>query len=372
MLILVRYGEIGIKSKVIRRELENLLRKNIIKLLKKYDIDCDVNILHGRLLVKINTKGKEEEAKKLLKKVLGIVSYSVVYECPLDIEEIINTAIQLVKKALSEREIKTFAVKTKRSNKNFPYTSMEVNEKVGEEILNKFNLKVDLENPDLTIGIEILKNRVYVFYEIYKGFGGLPVGSQGKVLVLLSDGIDSPVAAFLMMKRGCRVVPLHLKISDEGLDKVRRIVNILSDYDTEMELVVYNYTDELMEIANKLKEIKKENYTCIFCKRKMLKLAVKYAKYLDCDAVVTGDSLGQVASQTLKNLSVINKDINYLVLRPLIGLDKDEIIKIAKEIGTYNISTEKEIKCPFVPKHPKTIAKWDDIEKIRKKVNIKI
>ena len=372
MEILVRYGEIGLKSEPIRKNLEEILRKNIIKLLRKYEIDCDVKILHRRLLVKINTKGKEDLALKLLKKVSGIVSYSPVYECRLDINEIIDYAIQIMKKKLKElnKDNPTFAVKTKRSNKQFPFTSMEVNKRVGEAIVEKLGLEVDLENPDITLGIEISKENAYLFTERYEGIGGLPAGSQGRALCLISDGIDSPVAAFMMIRRGCRAVLLHLKITEEALNKVRRIVEVLSDYDTELEFVVYDFSKDIEDIAEKLKSIKKDNFTCIFCKRKMLKLAEKYAKYLDCDAIVTGDNLGQVASQTLKNLRVIGEDIKYPILRPLIGLDKNDIVKIAKEIGTYEISTEKEIRCPYLPKHPKTIAKPEDIKKIKEKVKL--
>jgi len=372
MEILVRYGEIGLKSEPIRKNLEEILRKNIIKLLRKYEIDCDVKILHRRLLVKINTKGKEDLALKLLKKVSGIVSYSPVYECRLDINEIIDYAIQIMKKKLKElnKDNPTFAVKTKRSNKQFPFTSMEVNKRVGEAIVEKLGLEVDLENPDITLGIEISKENAYLFTERYEGIGGLPAGSQGRALCLISDGIDSPVAAFMMIRRGCRAVLLHLKITEEALNKVRRIVEVLSDYDTELEFVVYDFSKDIEDIAEKLKSIKKDNFTCIFCKRKMLKIAEKYAKYLDCDAIVTGDNLGQVASQTLKNLRVIGEDIKYPILRPLIGLDKNDIVKIAKEIGTYEISTEKEIRCPYLPKHPKTIAKPEDIKKIKEKVKL--
>ena len=137
-----------------------------------------------------------------------------------------------------------------------------------------------------------------------------------------------------------------------------------------IQVLLSHISKDIEDIAEKLKSIKKDNFTCIFCKRKMLKIAEKYAKYLDCDAIVTGDNLGQVASQTLKNLRVIGEDIKYPILRPLIGLDKNDIVKIAKEIGTYEISTEKEIRCPYLPKHPKTIAKPEDIKKIKEKVKL--
>ncbi|WP_456418668.1 tRNA uracil 4-sulfurtransferase ThiI [Methanocaldococcus infernus] len=371
MDILVRYGEIGLKSNVIRKKLEEILRKNIIKSLRRYEIDAEVEILHRRLLVKVNKD--EEKALELLGKTPGIVSYSPVYICNLDINEIVSLALQVMRKKLKEikKEDVKFAVKTKRSNKKFPYNSVEVNEIVGEKIIEKFNLKVDLEEPDVVLGIEI-SDKVYIFTETYKGVGGLPVGSQGRAVCLVSDGIDSPVAAFMMIKRGCRGVILHLKITEEALNKVRKIVEVLNDYDPELEFVVYDYKKELEEIKERLKSIKKEEYTCIFCKKKMLKIAEKYAKYLNCDAIVTGDNLGQVASQTLKNLRVISSSIEFPILRPLIGFDKNEIVEIAKSIGTYNISIEKEIKCPYLPRFPKTICKLEEVKKVQEKANIKI
>ncbi|AEF97234.1 tRNA uracil 4-sulfurtransferase ThiI [Methanotorris igneus] len=370
--IIVRYGEIGTKSKQTRKRFEELLAKSIRKLLQKYDIHPDVSILHTRLLVEVN-KEDFEKTLELLRKVPGISSFSPCVECKLDIDNIVKTAKRVVKdklKSIDKDEI-TFAVKTQRVQKYFPLTSPEINSIVGEKIIEEFGLKVDLKNPDILVEIEVLKDRAFIFTERIRGIGGLPVGTQGNVLVLMSDGIDSPVAAYLMIRRGCNATLLHLKLSEEGLKKTRKLAGILSDYDCDLRFVVKDFRDELKSIKENLKKLDKEEYTCIFCKRTMLKIAEKYAKDLGCDAIVTGDNLGQVASQTLKNLRAISEGIELPILRPLIGMDKNEIIEIAKEIGTFEISTSKEIKCFAVPKYPVTKANIEKIKEIEKELKIR-
>ncbi|EHP89517.1 tRNA uracil 4-sulfurtransferase ThiI [Methanotorris formicicus] len=361
--IIVRYGEIGTKSKQTRKRFEEFLAKSIRKLLQKYDIHPDVSILHTRLLVEVN-KEDFEKTLELLKKVPGISSFSPCIECKLDIGNIVKIAKKVVKdelKSIDKDEI-TFAVKTQRVQKYFPLTSPEINSIVGEKIMGAFGLKVDLKNPDILVEIEVLKDKAFVFTKRIEGIGGLPVGTQGNVLVLMSDGIDSSVATYLMVRRGCNATLLHLKLSEDGLKKVRNLAEILSDYDCDLRFVVKDFKDELKDIKEKLEKLNKEEYTCIFCKRTMLKIAEKYAKDLGCDAIVTGDNLGQVASQTLKNLRAISEGTELPILRPLIGMDKNEIIEIAKKIGTFEVSTSKEIRCFAVPKYPITKA---DIEKIR-------
>jgi len=363
--IIIRYGEIGTKSKQTRKKFEELLAKSIRKLLQKYDIHPDVSILHTRLLVEVN-KEDFEKALELLKKVPGVISFSPCVECKLDIDSIVKTAKRIVKNELKsfDKDEITFAVKTQRVQKQFPLTSPEINSIVGEKIIEEFGLKVDLKNPDILVEIEVLKDRAFVFTKRIKGIGGLPVGTQGNVLVLMSDGIDSPVAAYLMIRRGCNATLLHLKLSEEGLKKVRSLAEILSDYDCDLRFVVKDFRDELKSIKENLEKLDKGKYTCIFCKRTMLKIGEKYAKDLNCDAIVTGDNLGQVASQTLKNLRTISEGIKLPILRPLIGMDKNEIIEIAKEIGTYEISTSNEIKCFAVPRYPVTKADIEEINKI--------
>jgi len=368
--ILIRYGEIGLKSRDTRRRFESILKNNITLTLKRYNIEGSIKTLHRRLLLEVKDENLDKVIS-LLKKVPGIVSFSPCVECNLDLEEIERVAIEVFLEKVKELggPMLTFKVKTQRVKKNFPLTSVEINRYIGEVILRNFqrikpgevNLKVDLENPDITLGIEII-DKAYVFTEVFKGVGGLPVNSQGRVLVLLSDGIDSPVAAFLMMKRGCGTVLLHLKISDEGLEKVKKIYEILRDYDPTSKLVVFPYREILKTIREVLEEIGKERYTCIICKRVMLKIAQEYAGRFACEGITTGDSIGQVASQTLRNIFIVSEGISYPIFRPLIGLDKMEIVDIARGIGTYEISTSREIRCFAVPRHPVTRG---DVEEVR-------
>ena len=392
--IMIRYGEIGTKSKATRKRFEQILKKNIKMTLKKYDIESEVDILHTRLLLTVNDNNIDKTLE-LLRKIPGIVSFSPCLECDLNIEDIESFSIKVFKDKIKDeltnytnteddnKTIITFAVKTQRIKKKFAMNSMELSRHIGGAIINEFdkiknederlkniNLKVNLKNPDIPVGIEII-DKAYIFTKRIEGVGGIPVGTQGKVLVLLSDGIDSPVASYLMIKRGCNAIFLHLKISEEGLKKTEKIFNILNDYDYTSKFIVKDYKEELQNIKNNLEKIGKEKYTCIFCKKTMLKIAEKYAKDLKCDAIVNGDNLGQVASQTLKNISVIGKEIKYPILRPLIGMDKNEIIDIAKEINTYEISTSKEVKCFAVPKYPITSANIEEIERIEELLNNK-
>jgi len=371
--VIIRYGEIGTKSRQTRKRFEELLAKNIRKILEKHKIDSNDKNVHARLLVDIE-EDYLERAVELLKKVPGISTFSPAVKCELDIESIVRTAKELVKKELenhthTKTENITFGVRTQRIHKQFPMNSIEVNRFVGEKIINEFGLKVDLKNPDIPVDIEILRDSCYIFTKRIDGVGGIPVGTQGKVLVLLSDGIDSPVAAYLMIKRGCNVVLLHLKTSEEGAKKTEKIVEILSDYDCDAKYIVKDFKEELAKIKKNLIEIDKEKYTCVFCKKSMLRIGEKFAERLKCDAIVNGDNLGQVASQTLKNLRVISHGITYPILRPLVGFDKNEIIEIAKKIGTYEISTSKEVKCFAVPKYPITTARLEDVETIDKKLS---
>ncbi|WP_421078149.1 tRNA uracil 4-sulfurtransferase ThiI [Methanothermococcus sp. Ax23] len=379
--IIIRYGEIGTKSRHTRKRFEQILKNNIEMTLKKYDIESEVEILHTRLLLTVD-KYNMDKSLELLRKIPGIVSFSPCLECDLNIKDIENFSIGAFKGELTQyinanigvNKTVTFAVKTQRIKKQFNMNSMELSRHIGAVIINEFDklknkmklnadLKVNLKDPDIHIGIELIDN-AYIFTKRIEGVGGIPVGTQGKVLVLLSDGIDSPVASYLMIKRGCNAVFLHLKMSEEGFKKTEKIFNVLNDYDYTSKLIVKDYKEELQNIKSNLEDIGKEKYICIFCKKTMLKIAEKYAEELKCEAIVNGDNLGQVASQTLKNISVISNGITYPILRPLIGMDKNEIINIAKEIGTYGISTSKEIKCFAVPKYPITNADIEEIERI--------
>jgi len=366
----VRYGEIGTKSRQTMHRFEKLLASSIFKLAKKHGIRADVEILHTRLMVDVQDE-HFEKMKELLKRVPGIVSFSPCTLVDPDLEKIKEVSVELFEKEFlkySDKENISFRVKTQRPQKKFPYTSLDVNMAVGGPIVEKHGIKVDLTNPTISIDIEILNEYSFVFVERISGIGGIPVGTQGRVLVLLSDGIDSPVAAYMMAKRGCKLVLLHMKTSEEGLEKTKKLYDVLSDFDPEAKLIYVDFNEELSKIKSELTEIGREKYTCLFCKKAMLKAGERHAGYHKCDAIINGDNMGQVASQTLKNLRAVSEGVNYPILRPLIGLDKVEIMDIARKIGTFDISISKEISCFAVPKHPITNTTLEEMEKIEEKL----
>jgi len=359
-MIIVRYGEIGLKGKN-RRKFEKLLAKNIETKLKRYGYSSHTKIYRGRIFVYAS-----HEAARIIAKCPGVVSVSPAKEVPY------SEIFDYLQSALVDFNPKSFRVKTQRIDKSFPKSSQEINEEIGEFIVKEFGWKVDLENPELVVGIEILNSNFYVYFEKMMGVGGLPVGSAGKLLLLISPGIDSPVAGYLMMKRGAKIIAVHMKHSDYGEEKVKRILKVLSDYSPkEIELVVVDHYDILKDIVKKLKDIKEERWTCVFCKYSMVKMAEDIARKKGALGIVTGDSLGQVASQTLNNLYIVSQATNLPIYRPLIGMDKNEIERIAREIGTYDVFVSSpEETCPFKPRYVVAQEKVERFETIRRKIGI--
>jgi thiamine biosynthesis protein ThiI len=219
--------------------------------------------------------------------------------------------------------------------------------------------RVDLSSSaEVEVGVEVQPGRALVFGEKIAGPGGLPLGSQGRVVALLSSGIDSPVAIWLMMKRGCSVIPVHFSTSQAQTDQVETIVEALNRhaYGWELRPIILSHQEALGPLVARLRELRQERWTCLFCKRVMLIKAAKVAEEMGASALVTGDSLGQVASQTLSNLEVVSYGVPKPILRPLIGMDKTEIMDLARHIGTYQASTQRTHTCPFLPDRPMTQA----------------
>ena len=353
-MIIVRYGEIAIKRGK-RREFEKKLAQNIEKILKRKGIEGKVKLIRGRILV-----DAPDEAVEMIAKVPGVVSVS-----PARVMDYEEVPVYL-KEALKRFSPGSFKVETQRLDKAFLKTSMEVNREIGAFIVENFGWKVDLENPELTVGIEIINGKAYVFFEKIKGVGGLPVGTQGKVAVLLSGGIDSPVAAFLMLKRGAEVIAVHF---DQGLNArsvVEKVVDILSDYSPEpMELIVENHFEVLKPYVRALTRAGMREWTCVVCKIAMLRRAAEIAREKGALGIVTGDSLGQVASQTLANLYFETMSVNFPVHRPLLGMDKEEIVAIARKIGTYDAFLEYPYcDCPFRPERVVTSGKPGEFQRV--------
>ena len=368
-VVIVRYGEIGTKSRQTRRWFESILMNNIREALVSEGIEFKkVEAKHGRILVKTNKAG---EAVDVLRRVFGIVSLSPAMEIDAELDKINRTALKLFRRKKRELDLERpkFRVTARRITKEFPLKSPEVQAKVGEYILENEESEVDLHNYDIEVGVELMEGKAYVFVDKIYAWGGLPIGTQGKVVALLSGGIDSPVAAFLMMKRGVEVIPVHIYMGEKTLEKVRKIWNQLKryGYGGKGELIVVK-PKERERILEKLREMKKEKYTCVFCKYMMVRHADRIAREFGAKGIVMGDSLGQVASQTLENMYIVSQATDLPIYRPLIGLDKEEIVRIAKEIGTFELSTLPEDEIPFIPKHPVIRGSWEEFRKLYRAV----
>lgn len=370
-ILLVKYGEIAMRGKN-RYLVENRLISIIIKNLENYG-NYRVYKEQGRLLVKCETG--EFDYETVIPKVVNILG--VVAVCPgveiqeKNMENIRDVALKHMRKQNGEKKI-TFKVETKRSDKQFPLDSREVSADIGGFVLNSMdNLTVDVHSPDVILTVE-LRNSAYVYSSLIKGFGGLPVGSSGKATVLMSGGIDSPVAAFMTAKRGVEIDAVYFDspphTSERARQKVIDLAEKLSLYTGKFNLYVVPFTEVQHYLYN---NVPPEKIT-IFLKRAMIKSAEKIALENGSLALITGDSVGQVASQTMQAINSINSAAKELtILRPLCGFDKQEIVDLAKKIDTFEISIRPYEDCctVFVPKHPETKPKKSIIEKIEKSLS---
>ncbi len=357
-LILIKYGELTTK-KGNRRTFIKLLKNNISKILK--DFDFNIRDMYDRMY--IESKNIDEIANKLTN-VFGIHSIVICYKVNTNIEDINNLVIEVVGK----EKFTTFKVETKRSYKEFPIQSMEFSRKLGALILKKFDCKVDVHNPDLLIHIEIHKDYTYIYTNEIKGLGGYPVGIQGKGLLMLSGGIDSPVAGYLALKRGVDLECLYFEspphTSIEAKNKVLELANIINKYSGNIKVHIVPFTHLQEEIYKNVDP----TYNITIMRRMMYRIAHKVALKRNCKIIINGESIGQVASQTLTSMIAINSVTNYPIIRPVACLDKLEIIDISKKIGTYETSILPYEDCCtiFLPDHPvinPNVNKCIDMEK---------
>ncbi len=340
-MIIVRYGEIGTKSKRTRKNIEAVLIKNIRHVTGK----ARINQEFGRIFVESDST---EFAEKVAR-VFGVVSTSVAVKTTAERKDILKEGTKLAKKIIKKGD--TFAVNARRTGEQ-DYTSQDIEVELGAKIVEATGAKVKLKNPDRTIHVEIRDKDAYIFDTIIKGVGGLPLGSQGRVIVLLSGGIDSPAASWMMMKRGVEIICVHMDNSrlfgDFSRLRATEAIEELSKWDGKIKTYLVPQCDILEEIR------KSGKLTCVLCKRTMLQAAEIIARREGAKAIITGDNLGQVASQTLDNLCVIDRAVETPVLRPLIGMDKMDIVKLAQKIGTYDISIQFAPCCWGPPKYPAT------------------
>lgn len=345
-IIIIKYGELTTKKDNINFFI-NALRDNIKKSLK--DIDNKIIYDHGRMFIETSDY---ENVLNILKKTFGIHEINIGYKLKTNSLEEINAELLNL---LKDKEFKTFKVTTKRSDKSYPINSMEISRKVGGTILkNISNIEVDVHNPNLEINIEIRKNEAYIYFEKIKGIGGYPVGTLGKGLLMLSGGIDSPVAGYLAMKRGIKLECIYFDspphTSKEALNKVKELASILSTYQNGIKLHIIHFT----EIQEQIYKNCPKEYMITIMRRQMYRIAELLARRENCKCIINGESIGQVASQTLTSISTINEVITTPVIRPVCCLDKLEIIDIAKKIDTYETSILPYEDCCtiFVPEHP--------------------
>lgn len=353
-ILLLKDGEIVLKG-LNRRSFEDVLKKNLkntLRSLGRFEITSAQSTIYVKPL---SDDIDLDEACDRVSKVFGIVAFSRAAVCEKTIDDILSTAPEYLAKELSLA--KTFKVEAKRSDKKFPLKSPEICREVGGEILSKFpHLRVDVHNPELIVNVEVRDFGAYIHGEPRKGAGGIPVGTGGKAAILISGGIDSPVAAYMMAKRGIQLTAVHFAsppyTSRRAEDKVVRLLRKVSKYAGPMKM----YTVPFTKIQEKIKDECPEELFTIIMRRLMMQISNKVAQQNECLALVTGESLGQVASQTIGALACTDDASDMLVFRPLIGMDKQEIIDISYKIDTYDISIEPYEDCctVFTPKHPRT------------------
>lgn len=361
-LFLIKYGELGLKGKNRNFFIHALIR-NMKALLGKENVE--IGKTHGRLYLR--TKQPTHQVIQSLQKVFGIVKIASARECPLDLQNIKEQAASLVEEALGEQRM-SFKVETRRPNKSFPLDSMEMSRELGAYLLQRFSeLYVDVTAPQLRLQVE-LRQRAYIYLQDESGPGGLPVGTGGKGVLLLSGGIDSPVAGWTLLKRGLEVLPLHFHsapyTNERSLEKVKDLVRTVQLWGLHDTLFLIHFT-ELQEI---LIEHTPNAYLTLLMRRMMMRIGQALAETQGAQCLITGESLGQVASQTIESMHATGAVAQYPVLRPLVGMDKEDIINLAKEIGTYEISIQPHEDCcqVFVPQHPVTRPVLKKVEAIEK------
>jgi tRNA uracil 4-sulfurtransferase len=354
------YGEIALKGKN-----KPFFVKKLVSNIEEMLLSAKVSSPHGRVVVFSDDKDAEEK----LKNIPGIDYFFLAEVVPSSLDDIKRFVVSTLKK----KEFDTFRVTVKRADKSFPLSSPEISVILGREIEKETKKKVNLSNPSLNCFIEINKKETYIYFEKIKGIGGIPVSSSGKAVSLISGGIDSPVASFYMMKRGVKNVFIHFhaypSTSKESICKVERIIKKLSDFQGKSVLYLVPFDEIQKEIMLNVKE----DFRVLFYRRFMMRIAEKIALKEKAKAIITGESLGQVASQTMENINVTGSVVNTPVFRPLIGFNKGEIISKAEKIGTYDISILKEEDCcvRFLPKNPETKGKVIEIEKEEKLLDVK-
>lgn len=356
--VVVHYQEIALKGQNRPWFIARLVR-NMRQAMRDLDVS-EVRVLMGRIEVVLGPKTTWEAARERLSDVFGIGNFARAGRAPLDVDAIANAILN----DLGPANPRTFRVSARRADKRFPLTSPQIEREVGGRIKEARGWSVNLDDPEFTIHVEALTREAFYFFGKERGPGGLPVGASGRVACLLSGGIDSPVAAWRMMRRGCRVLFVHFHsypiLSRASQDKARELARLLTrfQFDSRLLLVPFGELQQqvLLSVPPPLR--------VIVYRRLMLRIAEQLARRNRAQALVTGEVVGQVASQTLENMATIGSVVSMPVLRPLVGMDKEEIMDAARRLGTYAVSIIPDQDCCtlFTPRHPATKAKPGDIE----------
>lgn len=359
-VISVSLGEIVLKG-LNRKYFEDRLIKNMKRVLRDFG-EYKIYKEQGKIYIE-GLEDHQENAIKRLKKVFGLVYISPCIRTSREMENIREAGLTLAREKLKGDKLTTFKVETSRSDKRYPLKSPEISRDVGGYVLkNTDNLKVDVHNPDFMLYVDI-KEYGYVYIDRTKAYGGLPIGTNGKGLLLLSGGIDSPVAGFMMAKRGVEVDAVHFHsypfTSQRAEEKVLDLAKIVSMYTGPMKI----YSVNLLNIQKEINKNCPEDEMTILSRRFMMRIAEEISREKGYQILITGENLGQVASQTIYSVDVINRSVQMPILRPLIGMDKVDIIEISKDIETYETSIKPFEDCcsVFLPKHPVTRPKLEDI-----------
>lgn len=352
--ILIAFGELFLKSEGVRKLFQKRLINNLRFFLEKENIDFKILYFRERIFIKTD---EIRRASKTVKRIFGIAWLAESF-CFSQIKELSNFVAKNYPKWIKKNE--TFALRVKKDR-----------EKIINEIAKNINRKVDLTKPKRELFIETRDKKWFLYFKKQKGAAGLPIGSSSKALSLISGGIDSPVAAFLAAKRGAENVWLHFHsfplVSNVSIEKVKELAKVFLDYQPCLKIYFIPFQKAQLEIKAKTPA----KYRILLYRRLMFKIAERIAKKENCPALVTGESLGQVSSQTLPNMKIIEEAVKIPVLRPLIGFDKEEIIKLAKKIGTFEISIRPQEDCCtlFVPKHQTAEGRLDVVKELEKKIN---
>ena len=365
-ILLCKYGEIVLKG-ANKKYFEDMLCREMKKRAKAYG---DFDIYRAQSTIYIEPKDELADVDGMFEaagKVFGIAAIARAAVCEKNMEDIARVAAEYIPAFLKGKS--TFKVEAKRSDKTFPLDSMEISRDIGGVILSAYpRIKVDVSNPDVVVKVEIREYGAYVSAGQFKGAGGMPVGTNGRGMLLLSGGIDSPVAGYMMAKRGVRIDAIHFEsfpyTSERAREKVLELAKIVSEYAGDIKVHIVSLT----HIQEELVKACEEDYFTLLLRRYMMTIAEKVAQAKGCTALITGESLGQVASQTMQALGVTDAAVNMPVFRPCIGMDKEEIVQISRKMGAFETSIQPYEDCctVFTPKHPRTKP---ELEKVLREEN---